>query len=320
MRWEDERYVRLYTRDTTTWLMWSWQARFVFMSLLRKVDRAGMIDVGAYGLKGLSVALGVPLEIVDVGVAELLADGTIRQAGSMFVVPNFLHAQECSQSDKARQAAKRERDRAKALGHEGPQDDGPHGGVTQCDTESRNVTESHAESQPVTPSHTASLRTVPSVPSRADEDGAPAPVDSWGVLNRVRIRSKGRIDERLGGDREKAFAGYGARFTWPRLVADLDAICDVIATDEGLAFLKRNAEQQGVKFKPSLAAWMGPAEKGYPADALSSLAATCREWLARRAKAPTAAAPPAPTAPKVSEDQRAKVAEMAQAFIRKGAA
>ena len=43
MDWANERYVRLYTRDTVTWKMWPWEARAIFPLLMRKVDRAGVL-------------------------------------------------------------------------------------------------------------------------------------------------------------------------------------------------------------------------------------------------------------------------------------
>lgn len=43
MNWSDERYVKLYERDTLTW---PWQAKCVFALLLRKVDRSGVLDTG----------------------------------------------------------------------------------------------------------------------------------------------------------------------------------------------------------------------------------------------------------------------------------
>lgn len=191
MRFEDERYVRVFTRDTTTWLMWSWQARFVFMSLLRKVDRAGVVNVGAHGLRGLSVLIGVPLEIVETGMAELLADETVKGADGAFVIPKFLAAQECSQSDKARQLAKRERDRVRIVsgGERGDSSREP----TKRDETSRNVTqpsrivtERHETSRAVTPRHALSLRTVPSVPSVPDPPKAPPPGGS--ALSRLGIK------------------------------------------------------------------------------------------------------------------------------------
>ena len=58
MRWDDERYVRLYTRDTTDWLALSWQAQGLFVLILRKVNRAGVIDLGRAGKRGLAAHVG----------------------------------------------------------------------------------------------------------------------------------------------------------------------------------------------------------------------------------------------------------------------
>ncbi len=49
LKWDDERYVRLYTRDTSTWLRLTWEGRFVLMALLRKLDRSGNLDLGDEG-------------------------------------------------------------------------------------------------------------------------------------------------------------------------------------------------------------------------------------------------------------------------------
>jgi hypothetical protein len=48
MDYANERYVRLYTRDTTTVKLLGWQGRLVWWSLLRKLDRidAGLADRG----------------------------------------------------------------------------------------------------------------------------------------------------------------------------------------------------------------------------------------------------------------------------------
>lgn len=45
MRWSDERYVRVYTRDSANWLSWPWRARALLPLLLRKVDRAGLLKL-----------------------------------------------------------------------------------------------------------------------------------------------------------------------------------------------------------------------------------------------------------------------------------
>ena len=53
MDWSNERYVRVYTRDTTTWKILSWEARALLQFLIRKVDRSGVVDTGRHGARGL---------------------------------------------------------------------------------------------------------------------------------------------------------------------------------------------------------------------------------------------------------------------------
>lgn len=174
MDWCDERYVRLYTRDTVDWQMWPWEARCVLPLLLRKVNRAGVLDLGRYGTKGLAVALLLPAEVVEVGLAALLDDGCVVLTGSTLVIRNYLEAQEATQSDRARKREQRERARASAL-QTGQ-------AVTIRDSESQDVTESHAESQAVTSGHAESRAVTPclAMPSHAvpllvaSEDAPPA--------------------------------------------------------------------------------------------------------------------------------------------------
>jgi hypothetical protein len=140
MDWSNERYVRLYTRDTVDWEMLPWESRALFPMLLRKVDRAGVLEMGRHGEHGLAIALKVPAEVVSAGLAGLLEDGCIVVQGSSLVMRNFIEAQECPQSDAARKRAERERSRARAMASEVGQT------VTKRDQESRAVTPSHTES------------------------------------------------------------------------------------------------------------------------------------------------------------------------------
>ncbi len=164
MNWPDERYVRVYTRDTTDWLGLSWQAQGLFCLLLRKVDRAGLLDLGKQGNAGLASHIGGPSAWRDMEPAldELLRDGCVEVVGTSLVIRNFIEAQEAKQSDKVRQAESRNR-RRDQVRHESPVP------VTNRDISSRNVTERHARSQGVTDGHTASQSVTPScaVPNRA---------------------------------------------------------------------------------------------------------------------------------------------------------
>lgn len=199
MRWEDERYVRVYTRDTTEWISLSWEARAVFYELLRKVDRCGFIAVGKTGLRGLAALLRMPPEVVQRGIEGgdgLLVDGCVVAIKEGLCLPNFIEAQESKQSDRQRKAEQRSRDRDLRLasgdadkpGHPVTICDQSGQAVTICDqpgqvvtighetshfsdNESRNVTESHDWSQAVTDGHSWSLRAVPccAVPSSRED-------------------------------------------------------------------------------------------------------------------------------------------------------
>lgn len=152
MNWEDERYVRLYTRDTGDWSALSWDAQALFMQLLRKADRAGVLQLGKRGRSALPFMLCHPTEAdrIDAALSELLDDGCVELRGSFLVIPNFTAAQEAKQSDRMRQQESRQRRLAHA--RQEP--------VSEATTVSHAVTRGHAASPHVTPS-------VPSVLSHA---------------------------------------------------------------------------------------------------------------------------------------------------------
>lgn len=152
LNWEDERYVRLYTHDTVTWKLIGWQGRCLLPLLLRKVDRAGCLDMQGAGADGVSALIDVPLEVVEPGLAALQARGIVEIKDDVLIFPKFLMAQEAKQSDRRRQIESRERRRASALN--GPKQETNNGSpcdVTLCDAASHNVTERHTASLDVTP-------------------------------------------------------------------------------------------------------------------------------------------------------------------------
>lgn len=158
MRWEDERFVKVYTRDTPEWCVLSWEARGVFLLLIRAVDRAGIVPLGPAGAKGLAALLRVPVDVIVRVLAELAEDGCLLLYPDRVVVPNFCAAQEARQSDKARARTARERARVSSLLPDGEEEEDKSQNVTppsqNVTRESRGVTQpSHA----VTPRHTASL-------------------------------------------------------------------------------------------------------------------------------------------------------------------
>ena len=153
LHWADERYVRVYTRDTVEWNMLCWQARAIWTLILRKVNRAGLLELGRFGARGLAVAIKMPADVTEAGLKGteegpgLIEDGCVKLSGTTLVVPNFMEAQEASASDAARAKAYRERKRAELL-----------------DAQSRNVTRA---SHVVTDRHDANESSLCAVPSRA---------------------------------------------------------------------------------------------------------------------------------------------------------
>lgn len=121
MRWADERYVRLYTRDTVGWKMLPWQGRALLPLILRKVDRAGILELGEDGVEGLSALLDMPMDVVQPGLEALLKRGVLTQSGVRLVVPNFLEAQEATSSGAQRQ--REHRAKARDLARAGLRED-----------------------------------------------------------------------------------------------------------------------------------------------------------------------------------------------------
>lgn len=149
MRWDDERYVRVYTRDTPTWCLLSWEARSIFLLLLRVVDRAGILHLGRAGARAVAAVLRAPEDVVNRALAELTEDGCLQVKATWLVIPNFTAAQETPQNDAARKRASREKAKARAM--EDVSGDLPE----------------HAASGPVTPSHSD---LICADPIRSDRD------------------------------------------------------------------------------------------------------------------------------------------------------
>jgi hypothetical protein len=160
--WSNERYVRVYTRDTDDWLCLSWEARALLGFLFRKVDRAGVLETKR-GARGVAAIVMMPPAIVATALPELLADGCVVEHELGYCIPNFIEAQEAAQSDKQR--AKESRERRRLRGRTSQP-------VTDRHVTSQNVTfESRSErprddsSHGVTARHSASLQ-----PSQTDLD------------------------------------------------------------------------------------------------------------------------------------------------------
>lgn len=119
MRWGDEHYVKLYTRETADMLLWPWQAHAVWPNLLKRADNAGLLDTGRRDEMGaLSALLHLPREVIEVGVEALLEDGCLERVGGGFLVRNFVEAQEARKTEAAKKRAYRERSRDQSRANE----------------------------------------------------------------------------------------------------------------------------------------------------------------------------------------------------------
>lgn len=143
MDWENERYVRVYIRDSSDLLVVGPIGRAVFWELLRKVDRAGVIETKG-DLEVMPELLRVPMEWWEYALPKLVKRELIEVTDKAIVIPNYLEAQEAKSSDKQRQRDSRERRRAKTLKKESVNESQP---VTSVDD---SVTKCRKTSEPVT--------------------------------------------------------------------------------------------------------------------------------------------------------------------------
>lgn len=144
MDWSSEPWVKLYTRDTPAWMMLSYRARALFLSLLRKFSRStGELELGRHGLKALAPILGASWEEIEDPLKELLEDASLEVVSdgprSLLRCPNFTDAQAARTSDALRKRTERETKNAKSMNLLG----GMSQQVTASHTASHGVTQCH---------------------------------------------------------------------------------------------------------------------------------------------------------------------------------
>ena len=137
MDWSNERYVRVYVRETVGDVALTWQGRAIWKEILIKCDRAGLIALDGHGVRGLAGLIRMPAEMVEEHFQQILDDGRVQIHGDYLVVPNFIDAQEAVQSDAQRQRECRARRRDKAM--RGEVEKKSQNVNTQRDNESQNV-------------------------------------------------------------------------------------------------------------------------------------------------------------------------------------
>jgi hypothetical protein len=113
MDFSNESYVRLYTRDTTTWKRLEWDGQNVLMQILRKLDRAGVLDLeGMDPIAAVVMHTGGPTKTIEVALGRLVSLGVVVIDDDRLIFPKFIEAQEANKTDKQRQKECRERRRS----------------------------------------------------------------------------------------------------------------------------------------------------------------------------------------------------------------
>jgi hypothetical protein len=123
LRYDDESYVKVYTRDTLEWEVLSFDASSLHLQLWRKLDRSGAFIVGDVVQEDVPRALAKKLNSDEPRMAAALAE-LIRKKfvvmsdadGQLAIVfPYYVAAQSARTADRIRQQEKRVRDRDRAI-------------------------------------------------------------------------------------------------------------------------------------------------------------------------------------------------------------
>lgn len=153
MNFEDEPYVRLYTRKTLTWKLLGWEGRAVLQAMIGEFDAAGIFDIRGDAAHCIAAVTDLPLEIVRAGLARLVETETWVVTARSITWRSYEEAQNCRRSDRLRQRESRRARSAQSV---------------------TDVTTRHAGSQPsqaVTPSHPPSAPShPPSLPSTQERE------------------------------------------------------------------------------------------------------------------------------------------------------
>lgn len=113
MDFHNESYVRVYTRNTSTWLRLGYDAQCLMLQLLRVVDMAGVLDLEDMTPVEASVLhTGAPPETAAKALKTLVQHKVVEIRGAALWFPRFKEAQEANKSDKQRQRESRDKRRA----------------------------------------------------------------------------------------------------------------------------------------------------------------------------------------------------------------
>lgn len=117
MNYEDEPYVRFYTRDTLTWNLLGWEGQSVLALMLHgRFDRSGVFDcLGHEPSQAVTAVTRIPEDVTARGLKALFDTKTWVLSDGRIVWPEYVRAQNCRRSDRLRQQESRENRSKQAL-------------------------------------------------------------------------------------------------------------------------------------------------------------------------------------------------------------
>lgn len=115
MDWSNEPWIKLYLRKTTSYLLAPWQSKVIRDPILRELNRAGVFDISGHSVnEALAVATMLPIELFEVGLPPLIANGTFEVRHNFLVMPKYLEAQRSRKTSAQKQRDYRESIRDKS--------------------------------------------------------------------------------------------------------------------------------------------------------------------------------------------------------------
>jgi len=107
--WENERWIKVYTREQGSDMILSWDARALWLEIMKRLCRAGQLDMGGGGVKALAIMVRHDADAVAKALTELVKDGRVVINGDVLFVPNFHEAQDSRTANAERQRRRREK-------------------------------------------------------------------------------------------------------------------------------------------------------------------------------------------------------------------
>lgn len=93
MKYDDENWIKVYTRDTAGWLALSWQARGLMLEIARRLPKhSGELSLGRRGLEAIAALVRAPWAEIEPFISELIDDGRLEYDAEQKIIRDPQHA------------------------------------------------------------------------------------------------------------------------------------------------------------------------------------------------------------------------------------